>query len=352
MPSFLLIIIVTALSVSAAVRLPLSIRRGPVPSCVHAKVVHSAVVRARTVRCQQVDVDSTIDELLDVTKPEALPSLMGKRLQVLTDAEFLSRLEARLTSADSGIESTQLAQLRDSVLAFLEEVAAQIEKIEPEIAAAQAEADATTAAAKQKAAEARRSSTPQRRTSSATPSSAAAASPTTPREMRAKERETRAKNRFLVERLLDAANAGTDKLDALLRENHERLDATFFQHLQWEVDEQRKAKNRKMLNILEAVVQRACVEVEAGQPEVALLGALLQTRNSMVRREMYEREFKLDRRCRADVLADLLRDTQLDLEKKVLRGEMVDGDLLQQLRVIGVEVGEYDEHSDGDDVGV
>ena len=46
-----------------------------------------------------------------------------------------------------------------------------------------------------------------------------------------------------------------------------------------------------MLEILEVVVQRACREVEQKQPEeVAILAAVLQTKNSLVRREMYERE--------------------------------------------------------------
>ena len=38
-------------------------------------------------------------------------------------------------------------------------------------------------------------------------------------------------------------------------------------------------------------MQRACREVEQKQPEeVAILAAVLQTKNSLVRREMYERE--------------------------------------------------------------
>ena len=82
----------------------------------------------------------------------------------------------------------------------------------------------------------------------------------------------------------------TDRLDALLVEERNKLDANFFAHLQWEIDEQKRMKNSKLLGILEVVVQRACVEVETGQPEVALLSAVLQTANQMARREMYQRE--------------------------------------------------------------
>jgi hypothetical protein len=79
---------------------------------------------------------------------------------------------------------------------------------------------------------------------------------------------------FVVEHyqvvLLDAAKAGTNKLDALLREERARLNREFFEHMRWEVEEQTKAKNRRMLDILEVVVQRACIEVEEGRTEVAL----------------------------------------------------------------------------------
>lgn len=42
-----------------------------------------------------------------------------------------------------------------------------------------------------------------------------------------------------------------------------------------------------------------------------------------------------------DAFLDLVTDTQLELEKRVLRGEQVDGALLQRLRVIAVEASEY-----------
>ena len=97
--------------------------------------------------------------------------------------------------------------------------------------------------------------------------------------------------------------------------------------------------------ILEVVVQRACLEVEGGQPEVALLSALLQTSNVHARRETYERELKWGAngaRVASRLLA-LVTDTQLELEKRVLRGEQVDGSLLQQLRIVALETTEYAE---------
>ena len=155
-------------------------------------------------------------------------------------------------------------------------------------------------------------------------------------------REKRARYRYLVERLLDAAKVGVERLDALLRELGPELDRGFFEHLQWEVDAQRAAKNRQMLAILEVVVQRACLEVEQQQPpEVALLSALLQTRNEAARREMYERELAPAGGGVQAAFDALVRGTQLELEKAVLRGETVDGSLLQMLRVISVEVTDH-----------
>ena len=56
------------------------------------------------------------------------------------------------------------------------------------------------------------------------------------------------------------------KIDRVLRDmsSKNELDRGFFEHLQWEVDEQKTAGNQRLLKILEVVVQRACLEVERG----------------------------------------------------------------------------------------
>ena len=90
------------------------------------------------------------------------------------------------------------------------------------------------------------------------------------------------------------------------------------------------------------VVQRACAEAEAGQPEVSLLTALLQTQSALSRREMFQRHFVPAPPPVQAGFVKLVTDTQLELEKKVLKGESVDPSLLQALRVIAVEANEYD----------
>ena len=108
----------------------------------------------------------------------------------------------------------------------------------------------------------------------------------------------------LVRYMLEAAGTSVDRVDALLKEERDKLDAGFLAHLQsaiassgvlqcvycalrlrkkkhndpcvqvvdsrrWEVDQQVKKQNRKLLGILEVVVQRTCLEMEGNQPEVA-----------------------------------------------------------------------------------
>jgi len=304
-------------------------------------------------------LDSTIDELMnrmEERRPELMPQLLGKRLDVLTDSRFLPRLETRRT--DQGVPPQQAAELEalgELVLSFLEELTDRVREIEPEWQQEQAQADAVTAKAAEKARAALRglkSTPPRRRGGGADPAGAPPVPAVAPGQGATDEaaREVRAKKRFMLERLLDAANAGAGRLEAMLHDKRAELDAAFFEHLAWEVEEQKAKGNRKLLAVLEVVVQRACAEVECrgGGPEVALLSSLLQTSNSLVRREVYEREFnrgvRADGRDGADVAAALLElvtDTQLELEKQVMRGEQVDQQLLKMLRVLSVEIPEY-----------
>lgn len=296
-------------------------------------------------------ISAMIDELLGEAKAEALPSLMSRRLHILTNPQFMTVLEGRLAAAEPH-EAPRLEELGELIVTFLEEVTKQLKEKEPELRDAQAEADAIT----NKAAEASRAARKEAKSGASAPTRAAAAPSEPSAGLRgavdgaSAEREQRAKYRFLLEQLLDAAGAGEDALDKKTSELRDSLDPGFFKHLQWEVDEQREQKNRKLLNILETIVQRCCVEVESGQPEVALLSSLLQTANPMVRREMYERNFKrASPRVQAGVV-QLITETQLELEKKVLKGMKVDASLLQQLRVLSVELQDYDPPSP--DVGV
>ena len=58
---------------------------------------------------------------------------------------------------------------------------------------------------------------------------------------------------------------------------------------------------------------------------------------------MYERELKraTGGPAVASALTGLVTETQLELEKRVLRGEQVDASLLQMLRVLSLELTEY-----------
>ena len=308
------------------------------------RVTSNFVSRASVPHLCQGDakIDTCIDELLAEAKPEALPALLGRRLDVLTDGRFLARLEERRAATTIEYEQLQLEQLADLVVTFLEQLTERVKELEPELQAAESEADESIAEIAKAADEARRavSSAPPRRARSSMPiadspsAGDAASSANTVKE----GDEQKAKYRFLLERLLDAASAGVDRLDKLLAENRDKLDAGFFAHLQWEMDEQKKMKNRNLLGILEVVVQRACVEVESGQPEVALLSSLLQTPNQSVRMELYQRSLLPEGVAVQRAFVALVTDTQLTLEKKIFRGEQVDPSLLQTLRIILAEV--------------
>ena len=304
---------------------------------------HTASRHRSVVACDEPfsRIDRTIGEILDEERSDALPALLGRRLDVLTDPSFLARIEERRASAPPG-RREELERVGEVVVTFLEALTLQVSALQPELEEEERAAQAMTSRAAEAAAKARITSrlvdsgarpTPRRTTAAPGDMQAAAA----PGMEEALAREKRAKYRFLVERLLDAAKAGTNKLDALLREERARLDREFFEHMRWEVEEQTKAKNRRMLDILEVVVQRACIEVEEGRTEVALLSALLQTRNPTARSEMYERELALTSPRVQAAFAQLVRETQLELEKAVMRGQQVDGELLQMLRVISAE---------------
>ena len=143
-----------------------------------------------------------------------------------------------------------------------------------------------------------------------------------------------------------------EPLDLCLQGMRRELDETFFEHLRWEVEQQVAAKNEKLLGILELVIQRACVEAEAGHPEVGLLAALtltltltptltltltltpihsnpnrnqvellaslLQTRNREMRQEMYQRKLATAVEVVRRQFGASVQETQLRLEKDLL----------------------------------
>jgi hypothetical protein len=324
----------------AAVRLPALALPRP--------VICAGRTRCATIRLDASSggdsIDTLIDEMLAETKPEALPALLARKMDVLTTAQFLGRLEDRRATA-APWEASRLAELTELVVSFLEEVAGRLSELEPELAAAEAEADAMAAKAAEEAAKARATTEPRRRSAAAAPDAATGGRPgemlrqgDTDNDVR----EKRARYRFMLEQLLDAAAVSVERLDELLRAERDRLDPGFFEHLKWEMDEQRKMKNTQLLSVLEVVVQRACVEMEGGQTELALLSSLLQTPTASIRRELYQRHFVTAPPAVQAGFLQLVSDTQLELEKRVLTGQPVDSSLLSTLRIITVEVNEYD----------
>ena len=268
-------------------------------------------------------LDAAIDDLLAHGSGESLLPALGRRLDLLLDGRLIERLDERVAAS---AEPAPLAELREVSLAFLEEVASHVQELDPELAAAEQAAE--KAAADASAAASAAASAGDLGVAAAAGAAVARFDPSA---------EARARYRFRLEQLLDAAKAGVAPLDTALREMRAELDGGFFAHLQWEVDQQVAAKNRKVLEILELVVQRACLEVERAEPELQLLGQLLQVQSTEVRREMYETRLKplgVDAQRR---FAAALSGTEGELEKAQLRGDAVDATLLRQIRTIGAE---------------
>ena len=285
-------------------------------------------------------LDAAIDDLLAHGSGESLLPALGRRLDLLLDGRLIERLDERVAAS---AEPAPLAELREVSLAFLEEVASHVQELDPELAAAEQAAE--KAAADASAAASAAASAGDLGVAAAAGAAVArfdpsAAPPPEPEPEAApppNSAEARARYRFRLEQLLDAAKAGVAPLDTALREMRAELDGGFFAHLQWEVDQQVAAKNRKVLEILELVVQRACLEVERAEPELQLLGQLLQVQSTEVRREMYETRLKplgVDAQRR---FAAALSGTEGELEKAQLRGDAVDATLLRQIRTIGAE---------------
>lgn len=299
-----------------------------------------------------------INELLEVDEV-GLPSLMSKRLNLLTDSSFMNVFHERIAAEASDAERDRLQHCQGVVLEFLEEVAEQIARLEPELAAAEQEAQqaaaVTTAPAAIEAPRGGRCADGDRSkptVTAAAPTRVDATTPmlrddgstsTRPIDVQADEllREKRAANRFKLHQLLDAANVGVEKLDSAVARMRPELDNDFFDHLQWEVDQQIQKRNTKLLGVLELIVQRTCFEMEVSMPEVRLLGMLLQTKNRTVRQELYARDLQPADWATQARFAQSVRETQMHLEKAVLRGEQVDVELLQQLRVIALEMADY-----------
>lgn len=313
-------------------------------------------------------MSGVVDELL-AAEEAALISLMGQRLDALTSPQFMGLLESRRAAAGSSLEEKALSDLAGAVCDFLEELVSRVEELGPQLQEAQ-EAAATAngaSAAPQPVAKAEQrkkpppgpcgpvGQPPPDRAGTLPVWGGGEAPPQLPALPMLAEgedfedaalRERRAVNRFKLEKLLDAAYVSADALDGKLKAMSRELDEGFFSHLQWEVEQQVAMKNERLLGLLEIVVQRACVEAEAGHPEIELLSALLQTRNRELRQEMYQRRLRPAVPVVRREFATNVRDAQLHLEKEVLAGGRVDLQLLQQLRVIALEMQPHLEAAD------
>jgi len=319
------------------------------------------------------ECEALLDELLAV-REDAVPSLLTKHMDTVLSLRFLNALQSRVSAsevygsdgarlgADASPEHKQQLQwLFKTVLDFSDGVASGLEKVIPEVKAKERELAAATMAAEEAAA-AKATSPP--RDARARPQRRSAASESLAQSKYAPmlevigctaedaERIERARSRFNLEKLLNAAATSMEALEDALSDLSSELDASFFKHMQWEVEQQIAKKNSQLLEILELVIRRACMQVEAGEPAVQLLSLLLQIKDVTVRMEQYAKVLAPSPPQVKAKFEMAVRDTQLQLEKALLRGEPIDRELLRQLRLIAIEMEPYIAGGDDDALGI
>ncbi len=282
-----------------------------------------------------------LERLLAVDdKPERLIAAMGHSIDRILDPGLARLLRAEIDAeADKTDRRQRLERLFEAVVDFAEEVAANLASVDLMIQEDTTTAEALEKAIGEAAAPASRDeeTQPQRagRSSSRLPPLSDGDGPGQA------ERIARARNRFKLEKLLDAAHDSAPDLERTLAEMNAELDAAFFSHLQWEVEQQIDKKNRKVLELLELVIQRACAQVESSVDEARIFSELLYLESPQDREEMYlQRLAHADPSTRAR-FAQAVVTTQLELEKAVMQGQSIDFTLLQKVRCIGVEMRPY-----------
>jgi len=286
------------------------------------------------------EMEECIGKLLTAEEDEDVVDILGRNVRLLFQPEFIWRLEARREEAETEMHADEITRLTELVLDFMEvltetaheiqENVIELEKTAEEVVAnltAQGMIKNLTAGVARKQA-----GKPKRRVAPTTES------------FRMNKTEAlfdkRDQKRFFLQKLFDAAAAGEQRLDAVLHEKRDELDPDFFDYMKWEVDEAIKEKNRKLLEILEIVVQRATLETERGVPGLGVLNKLLDSRNPYARQDIYNRELRnggVELEEKQAAFMKLLWDLKNELEKRIVRGDEVDDDLMQIVNAIAQE---------------
>ena len=268
-----------------------------------------------------------LSTLLTAPTQAALVQTLGNNIDTLFDPNFANFLQQQIDQQDDQNHRQKLQDLMDLTVEFAEQVAENTHKLQHELhteqSAANAIVDAATAG-----------------NTKAEPMHATRPQLSPARGEQAQHIE-RARNRFKLEKLLDAAHTSASELERVLADMSDQLDAQFFLHLEWEVGQQIDAKNRRLLEILELVVQRACAVVETQCEEARILSSLLYFDSSDERQHVYEKQLKSVDPTTRKRFAEAVYSTQLALEKAVLSGQAADLTLLRKLRCVAVEMLPY-----------
>jgi hypothetical protein len=151
----------------------------------------------------------------------------------------------------------------------------------------------------------------------------------------------------MLQELLGEASKGVDTLEVCLQSMAVKgqVNAPFIDHLKWEMDEQVKRGNARMLHILQLVVQRACLVMESTLDDSSAaaqhLSAILQLHDYNARIDYWQRVVaRLPDRERAQ-FAQVVCSVFADVGLRVQRGMDVDDSLLRQIRLVREELEEH-----------
>lgn len=328
---------------------PAFVRRHPFGRCVPTSRVRCALDGS--------PLGAVVEELLNSSDDEMLGA-MQRNIPAMLSPGFLGALRrvARLAVNDEDREAAR--RLEFSVVVFLEEFIEQVQALEkaeaegfidmssmaPDLSAEVANVDRIPRRAD--GSNAPLSRPPRLRAPRAPPAPAAAAAAGAAAAVQSAE-ELLVVHRAMLQELLREAATGVNALEACLQSMaaQGQLRPPFIDHLKWEMDEQVKRGNARMLHILQLVVQRACLTMESMLDESSAaaqhLSTILQLHDYDARTDYWKRVVaRLPERERSQ-FAQVVCSVFADVGLRVQRGMDVDDSLLRQIRLVREELDEH-----------
>lgn len=290
-----------------------------------------------------------VEELLAASDDELL-GVMQRNVESLLSPTFLGTLRrvGRQAPTEEGREAAK--RLEFSVVVFLEELIEHVQELERAEAAGELVVDIAANPVADNIPR-RADGTNAATTRSLRPRTPMPRPPPTPaqaeaRAVRSKE-EALVEHRALLQDLLAEASKDIQSLENCLQRMAaaRQLDGPFLEHLKWEMNEQARRGNAKLLHILQIVVQRACLAAESMLSESSIaahhLSTILQIHDRDARHDYWKRVIVRLPEADRTQFSKAVCNVFADLGLRVQRGIDVDDSLLRQIRLVRDELDEH-----------